>query len=124
MFNVPNMGGRVPAGAGLGNGLTIPRNFHDTFGNETQRLTIGQMPAHDHDFFDPKHSHAAPAGQTFAVTGSLNNRGIPSASTPQFNSDYARTADESTNITFHSQGNSDPIDMTQPSVVLNYIIKT
>jgi microcystin-dependent protein len=47
VFNVPDLRGRVPVGAGAGPGLTS-RASGDQGGAETHQLSIGEMPAHTH----------------------------------------------------------------------------
>ena len=46
-FNVPDMKGRVPMGAGTGTGLAA-RARGDKPGVEVYALALGEMPAHDH----------------------------------------------------------------------------
>lgn len=46
---LPDFRGRAPIGVGTGTGLTA-RNRGDSVGAETHVLTIGQMPAHTHDY--------------------------------------------------------------------------
>lgn len=46
-FNVPDLRGRAPIGAGQGSGLTS-RTLGGTGGAETHTLTTNEMPAHTH----------------------------------------------------------------------------
>lgn len=46
-FNLPDMRGRVPGGAGQGVGLTV-RAVGANVGEETHTLTVPEMPAHTH----------------------------------------------------------------------------
>ena len=46
-FNVPDLQGRFPLGAGAGNGLTA-RAVGQKGGEETHTLTVAEMPAHSH----------------------------------------------------------------------------
>jgi microcystin-dependent protein len=55
-FNLPNMPGRLPMGAGAGAGLTA-RTRGQTGGAETVALTTAQLPAHNHGVSDPGHTH-------------------------------------------------------------------
>ena len=48
-FNLPDLRGRTPIGAGQGSALTN-RNLGDSGGVESETLTIGEMPAHAHNF--------------------------------------------------------------------------
>jgi microcystin-dependent protein len=49
-FNLPDIRGRAPIGAGQGSGLTN-RALGQTGGTETHALTIAELPAHTHEFF-------------------------------------------------------------------------
>jgi len=53
-FNVPDLRGRVPVGAGHGTGLTN-RNNGDAGGEETHLLSSSEMPSHTHP--DTGHQH-------------------------------------------------------------------
>lgn len=46
-FAVPNFSGRIPIGAGQGNGLTA-RSVGDTGGSDSVTLTESQLPKHTH----------------------------------------------------------------------------
>lgn len=46
-FNIPDMRGRVPVGAGLGSGLTN-RTLAAIGGEEGHVLSVGEMPSHSH----------------------------------------------------------------------------
>lgn len=46
-FNVPDLRGRVPVGAGTGSGLTA-RSVGQAGGEETHLLSISEMPSHGH----------------------------------------------------------------------------
>jgi microcystin-dependent protein len=48
-FNLPDLRGRAPIGAGTGTGLTA-RALGSTVGTETHTLTEAQMPGHTHAF--------------------------------------------------------------------------
>jgi microcystin-dependent protein len=48
-FNLPNLCGRVPVGAGVASGLTS-RLAGQSFGEETHVLSVGELPSHTHPF--------------------------------------------------------------------------
>jgi len=104
-FNLPDLRGRAPIGAGQGSGLTTRTLGDTTIGEEMHKLTVNEMPSH---------THAAPAGQSFDVSGDQNNRGIPFAPNAQFNSSFNATA---------PTGGDAPHNIMQPSTVVNFIIK-
>lgn len=102
-FNVPDMRGRTPIGAGQGGGLTN-RVLAATGGVETHTLTIGEMPAHDHS--DGTRSVWAAGGGKAYVGG-------PSV-LPQ----------DSTYEPLASEGGGAAHPNMQPFAVVNFIIKT
>lgn len=46
-FNVPDYSGRAPIGVGTGAGLAV-RKLGEKTGEETHKLTVSEMPAHNH----------------------------------------------------------------------------
>lgn len=97
-FNVPDLRGRAVVGAGAGTGLTS-RTLGTTFGAETHTLSTGEMPAHSHTV-----SAGTTAGAGANPTDSLNTGGNA----------YATS----------SQGGGAAHNNVQPSLALNYIVKT
>jgi microcystin-dependent protein len=69
-FNVPDLRGRTPIGAGQGTGLTN-RVLGATLGEETHLLTVAKMASHTHGM---DHSHNIAAGQ-FSHTHSKTDPG-------------------------------------------------
>lgn len=68
-FNVPDLRGRAPIGAGSVNGLT-PRNRGEQVGAETHTLTPAQIPSHTHTMSPGgAHTHDAPQGLFVLDTG-------------------------------------------------------
>jgi microcystin-dependent protein len=59
-FNLPDLRGRAPIGAGQGSGLTN-RTLGGSGGNETHMLTTSEMPAHDHDLVEVTNTTATGA---------------------------------------------------------------
>jgi microcystin-dependent protein len=55
-FNVPDLRGRAPIGAGAGPGLSN-RGLGGTGGEETHTLSTAEMPYHSHTIVDNGHSH-------------------------------------------------------------------
>ncbi len=91
-FQVPDLRGRAPIGAGTGAGLTA-RTRGQTGGEETHLQTVEEMPAHNHG-----ETAGQPSG-TFLGSGSTS---------------HLATVDV---------GGSDPFNVMQPYLVLNFIIK-
>jgi microcystin-dependent protein len=101
-FNVPDMRGRAAIGAGQGSGLTN-RALAAQVGTETHTLTTTEMPAHTHGL-----SNMGEINNTDA--GGAQNR-VTATGTG-----LADTTDSAGGGTAHSN--------MQPSVAINYIIKT
>jgi microcystin-dependent protein len=95
-FNLPDLRGRAPIGAGTGTGLTA-RALGATVGTETHTLTIAQMPSHDHSSLQFGSSGGAAGLRADAIV----------------------TTDTRTGFT----GGGEAHPNMQPSLALNFIIK-
>jgi microcystin-dependent protein len=102
-FNLPDLRGRVPMGAGTGRNVADSANLTArTLGTkvsdaETHTLITAEMPVHNH---------------TSLILGSgSGSTGIPV------------TASANTNTTTGDAGSGQPHNNTQPSTVINFIIK-
>ena len=114
-FNIPDLRGRVIAGQDdmggtSANRLTSPSSTLNgingdvlgaTGGSETHTLTIAQMPSHNHGGGTVGTSHISDVSGGGVRTHPANNGG---------------------SVT--SQGNGDAHNNVQPTIILNYIIKT
>lgn len=115
-FALPDLRSRVPMGEGNGPGLT-PRNQGQRFGSETNTLTTGQLPAHNH----------APR---------MNVSTSDAISRNPINSYFAQSADNKfeagTNVTGEQMaagaissttvGNNQTVNNIAPSLVLRYCV--
>ena len=97
-FNVPDLRGRAPIGVGTGSGLTA-RALAAQVGTENHTLTEAQMPAHTHTYND------------YAGIGSQTSGGS-----------FARG--QTPNTASGSTGGGQSHPNMQPSVAVNFIIKT
>lgn len=100
-FNLPDMRGRVPIGAGTGAGLT-ERTLGEKVGAETHTLTIDEIPSHTHTYNVPDRRNYGYHGSSGPNDGV--NKGL------------------SQNNTVPAGGGS-PHSNMQPGLALNYIIK-
>lgn len=88
-------------------------------GSQSYALTTAQMPAHNHGVTDPGHTHTHNA----QVNGSSGSSGTGGASI--FSLQGAATINSATTgITINNNGSGYAHPMLQPTVILNYIIKT
>ncbi len=130
-FNLPDMGGRVPAGKEAtatrltsGGGGVDGAALGATGGAETHTLTAAQMPVHNHpvNITDPGHSHTVEYNWNAISSGPDGNR--VTAIDPG-NPLSGSTVSATTGITATSEntGGGAAHNNVQPTVVLNYIIK-
>ncbi len=107
-FNLPDLRGRVPMGAGTGRNVADSANLTArTLGTkvsdaETVTLTTAEMPAHTHDLSP---------GQIVGTGSGGTNAYSPLGNNPQ------------TATTITSTGGGGAHNNTQPSTVINFIIK-
>lgn len=103
---LPDLRGRAPIGAGTGSGMTA-RTLGDSFGAETHVLTINELARHAHN--PPTSGDSYLATRNAGNAGASAGSGVPSvnfaASTPSAGGDAAH-------------------NNMQPSLVVNYIVKT
>ena len=104
-FNVPDLRGRVPIGAGTGAGLTA-RSLSATPGTETHSLSVSEIPSHAH----------SPNGQATFLTWDGGTLGVASGG-------GLAQATGSPSTTGNQGGNGSHNNM-QPSLVLTPIIRT
>ena len=138
-FNLPDMKGRVPLGAGQGDLLTN-RVLSTKLGEESHKLINSEMPSHNHGgqaFASASHKHWLPfgddgSGNLYGSDGRFGTRVVTLPSRAQINmSHFATTAgvrenasDVPTDTTaIPPDGGVNSHNVMQPSIVLNYIIK-
>jgi microcystin-dependent protein len=96
-FNVPDLRGRTPIGAGAGAGLTN-RALAATGGEEAHALTAGENGPHTHA---TNYGNSAGSSSTYSASGDVYGQ-----------------------ITSSSSGSGSPHNNMQPFAALNFIIKT
>ena len=112
-FNIPDIRGRVPVGAGTTSGLTT-RSLGAVGGEERHTLTVSEMPSHSH-------SSNATGGTRGLVTSDGNNTADGSAldSTSGEPNLYAGPVA----LTINNTGGDASHNVMQPFIVLRYLIK-
>lgn len=124
-FNLPDCRGRVEVGKDDMGGSdagrmsffgAVAKIIGGVFGAASHVLSLGQMPIHSHNVFDPGHDHDqdGESGQTTGAT-SGNVRGVFAMN--------KKTGRSFTGITLQTSGNGEAHTNTQPSIVFNKIIK-
>lgn len=132
-FGIPDLRGRVVAGLDNMGGVAASRLTSNTItggatilgnnnGNsiEQNSLSVGQLPAHTHNntLTDPGHHHTIPLSAPTSV-GSTSVTVLLNAGSTD-----TSTATTGITITNASVGSGNPVNNVQPTMVMNYIIKT
>jgi microcystin-dependent protein len=123
-FNVPDLRGRVPVGAGTGTGLTA-RALASSGGEESHQLVTNEMPAHSHVVVDPGHTHTPNTQATHpwiqVSNGSTTVEGSGAVST-WINNNLAVLTNSTTGITLQNTGSGALHNNMQPYAVISYVI--
>ncbi len=147
-FNVPNLSGRTPIGSGTGAGLTA-RVLGTNYGAETVALSTAEMPQHNHTATDSGHAHTTTVGtQSAAHNHNANNvmlgyvgggggANLVTGNTwSAFNLNAIMQGEVQThthgvtvnngtaNVSIGNNGSGTAHNNIQPSITMNYIIKT
>jgi microcystin-dependent protein len=127
-FNLPDLRGRTIIGTGHGTGLTA-RTLAQTVGEETHTLVAGEMPAHTHGVTDPGHAHTVVAqGSTVAaqvaLAGSASCGVYCGTQQTSLVEGPVVAAAATTGVTVQSTGGGAAHNVMQPSMALNYLIKS
>ncbi len=114
-FALPDLRGRFPMNAGTGTNLT-PRNLGDAGGQETETLTVAQMPVHTH-------------GAVLAVDSTVATTDRPQTALPARNASATPSYGKTSNATMASSavvvsqaGGGQPHPIMPPFECVNFII--
>lgn len=123
-FALPNLEGRIPVGVGAGAGLS-PYYPGQSGGKETAILTINNIPAHHHGANLKVNSENATqnkptSGTSIAAPGYLDGRNF--TTTYGYNTSNPDTELNNGSVTTAMTGGSQPFDIRQPYIAMNYII--
>lgn len=119
----PDLSGRFILGHGAGNGLTS-RSTGEKGGKETHKLTLQELPSHEHDVNDPGHQHQWSASrQRAGIDNEDNTRDLSRGDKGTTDTFTKETTSNSTGITIQSSGGNQPHNIMPPFYVLAYIIK-
>lgn len=105
-FNLPDLQGRSPIGAGTGDGLTFRDINAPEVGEERHTQTIDEMPAHDH-------APEPPLTEMFGRMSSGGGRNVSIGSGADYKADFTEET-----------GGGQPFNVTHACLVLYAFIKT
>lgn len=126
-FNLPNLQGRIPMGAGTGPGLT-PRQINDAVGSMTVTLLESELPYHNHSLNAQASSDSTkrvgtpPAGGFITIPATLDTATPPKATNMKgFAADSTVNTTLSWNVVGQS-GSGQPHANTQPYLTALFCI--
>lgn len=131
-FNVPDLRGRAVAGqddmgGSSANRLTSPING-DTLGaaggSESHTLTTAQLPAHGHNLFHTTLTNVSPTKPTSTSAVTYRNQHPYVAGSEIFSYNMHGVSGSATIGLSGSTGSGSAHNNVQPTIILNYIIKT
>jgi len=123
-FQLPDLQGRVPIGAGNGAGLT-PVSLGQVGGSESITLSVNNLPAHSHNLNvnTGLGNTAAPGTTTYLASSPQTGSGPNSSSLDLYTTNAPNTNLSQAGIgTIGNTGAASPFDNHQPYLAITYII--
>ena len=122
-FNLPNLLGRTAIGAGTGDAADATAHaLGSKTGTETHALITAELAAHSHTVTDAGHQHDPAIGTAFLTAYGTGSLLLPGAGATAEQS--GATSTETTGIVIDNAGSGTAHNNMQPSLTLNWIIKT
>lgn len=113
-FNVPDLRGRAPIGMGTGVGLTN-RPIGIQIGEENHLLTTAEMPAHSHSI----------SNVNMTLNADLSDHGLGGViGRATFNNNVGADTNFAFTFTINNTGGGGTHNNMQPSLAVNFLIKT
>jgi microcystin-dependent protein len=130
-FNVPDLRGRVVAGADGMGGVSANRltdavagmdALGDAGGAQSHTLSTSEMPAHSHGVTDPGHNHGFSNNPFYGGTSTATPAGGGSTASPSGAQTVSITSN-TTGISIQNNGGGGAHNNVQPTIVLNYLLR-
>jgi microcystin-dependent protein len=120
-FNLPDLRGRAPIGAGQGASLTN-RTLGQTLGEESHTLQSSELPVNGYTVNDPGHSHATSDSSGFFTEAKIPSGALSFGAGANFGI-APNTSVSYTGISVSVPSGGNAHNVMQPSAVVNFIIK-
>ena len=122
-FQLPDLRGRVPVGAGQGLGLSS-YVLGEMSGQESVTLRVENLPAHTHAAKGTVEPNANSGGRGISLTNNVvgNFPATTSGTDIYASSSNAKMGSTDLSITVGMTGGNLPVSILQPFLILNYII--
>jgi microcystin-dependent protein len=130
-FNLPDLRGRVVAGADGMGGVAANRltdavagmdSLGDAGGAQSHTLSTSEMPAHSHGVTDPGHNHNFSNNPFYGGTSTATPVGGGSTAAPSGAQTVSITI-ATTGISIQNNGGGGAHNNVQPTIVLNYLLR-